>query len=57
MALGYIETELLAVNDFEHEMIHSAKFFLQNTSNNTKQIRKMLIAIIVPVKFTVSYDS
>ena len=24
MALGYIETELLAVNDFEHEMIHSS---------------------------------
>ena len=27
MALGYIGTELLAVNDFEHEMIHSSKFF------------------------------
>ena len=26
MALSYIETELLALNDFDHEMIHSSKF-------------------------------
>ena len=25
MALGYIETELLAVSDFEHDMIYSSK--------------------------------
>ena len=48
MALGYIETEKI-----------SCKWFWtwNDSSNNTKQIRKVLRVIIVSVKFTVSYDS